>query len=934
MHEDPESGLLRGAPGALPLVWRSGGVIPDRGYYTLKIQGQPGRLGELDEEFVWEARRGDLFQFGAQTWRVERIHRNDVEVLPSAQQGAKPPFWRAEAITRDFEYCEKVGRFLDEAERRIADPEFRAELMRERSFDEPAADKLLDGLRAQRDASGCALPGRTHIVVEHPATTTGGGDGQQMILHAPWGGRLLRPFEIALAAAWEETGGERLETFSNNDALMATLPDGLDAATLFRLVDSTRLEQLVRGQLERTGFFATRFRENAQRSLLLPRRGPQQRTPLWLNRLRASKLLRSIRRYDDFPILAETWRTCLEDEFDLPALARMLDEVRTGAIRVTEVHTAAPSPFANGIGWRSVNVHMYESEEPLAERSSLSDRVLREALTDSALRPRIEGALVAELESKLQGAAPGYEPEEDDDWRSHVEERLLVRAWAEVLPSGLVRVPWGGGWVVSDRQRARLDRARGGDQAALTSCLEEQLRYRGPVRASTLAAEWDLDGASIAAALVPLVESGRVIADRITRTAEALQYCDAENLERLLRMGRWARRSARAPRPMEELAPFLAARQGILPRADGHEGLRAALEALFGYSAPVALWEEALLPARVAGYRTADLDDLMRESELVWVGTGPQRCTFAFAEDLPLLLEPTGDPPAPFPPGGGRYDFFELQQRSGEEATADLAARLWTLAWEGRATNESFAAVRQGIENRFKPARTTPADGRRRRRGFRSWQATRPLAGSWRALRIDGASDELDALERDKERARILLARYGLLCRALLRNEIPALGWGKLQRALRIMELSGEVIGGNFFEGLDGLQFIAPELLDAPGADGIWWVHSYDPASLCGTGLDERLPARAPSTFVVRDGAAPVLVVRRNGAELEWLTNTPAGAHLQIFDDLLTRSARAPTRIEIETIDGTSAARHASAALFVERGFFDDRGSLVKDAVR
>ena len=931
LHEDPETGRLRGTPAALPLVWRSGGVIPDRGYYTLKIHGQPGRLGELDEEFVWEARRGDLFQFGAQTWRVERIHRNDVEVLPSERQGAKPPFWRAEAITRDFEYSERVGRFLDEADRRLDEPAFREELMAQRSFDERAADALLDGLRRQRDHTDCALPGRTHVVVEHPAVTAGGGDGRQIIVHAPWGGRLLRPFEIALAAAWEKETGERLETFSNNDALMATLPEGLDAATLFRLVDAASLEPLVRGHLERTGFFATRFRENAQRALLLPRRGPSNRTPLWLNRLRASKLMRSIGRYDDFPILAETWRTCLEDEFDLPMLARMLDEVRNGSIRVSEVHTKTPSPFANGIGWRSVNVHMYEGEEPLAARSSLSDRVLREALTDSALRPRIKLALVAELESKLQGDAPGYGPEEDDDWRTHIEERLLGRyPGEEPPPSGLVRVAWGEGLVISERQQARLDRARGGDQSALTSCLEEQLRYRGPVTLAALAQEWDLPASSIEAALFPLVESGVLIADRITKNAAATEYCDAENLERLLRMGRWARRPSRAPRPVQDLAPFLAARQGILPRAS----LQAGLEALFGFSAPVALWEEAILPARVANYRAADLDDLLRDSELAWVGTGPQRCTFAFVEDLPLLLEPTTEVPEPFPEGGGRYDFFELQQRAGEGSSADvdtaeLTDRLWSLAWEGRITGDSFAAVRQGIEHRFKP---TPA--RRRRRGFRSWQATRPLAGSWRALRIDGPPDELDALERDKDRARMLLARYGIVCRALLRHELPPLGWGRLQRALRIMELAGEVIGGSFFEGLGGLQFIAPELIDAPAGEGVWWAHSHDPASLCGTGIDERLPPRAPSTLVVRDGGLLVLIVRRSGAELEWQTDEPRTEHLQVFDDMLTRSVRPPTRVEIETIDGVAAARHATAPLFFDRGYFDDRGKLAKETPR
>jgi ATP-dependent Lhr-like helicase len=925
LHQDPETGRLRGASGVLPLVWRSGGVIPDRGYYTLRIEGQPGKLGELDEEFVWERRRGDLFRFGAQTWQVQRIRRNDVEVVPSDRTGAAPPFWRAEAIARDFEFCSRIGDFLEEADRRIDDPAFRADLMAERDLSAGAADHLLESLRNQRAATRCSLPHRHHIVVEHPATTAAGGEGKQVILHATWGARLLRPLEIALAAAWAGERGERPETFSNNDSLMVTLPGGLDASDIFRLVTPERLDLLVRTQLERSGFFASRFRENAQRALLLPRRGASERTPLWLNRLRSNRLMRATRRYDDFPLLAETWRTCLEDEFDLPTLRRMLEDVANRTIRVSEVETAAPSPFAASIGWRSVNSYMYDDDAPLDEPSRLSDRVIRDALHDAALRPRIEPALAAELEAKLLGVAAGYAPDDDDGWRTHVEERLLVRPWSDDLPAGLERVSWGGGWVVAARQHARIERARQGDAGALAACIEEQLRYRGPVTLPGLATEWDLPEEALQSALATLAEAGTLVADKLTRGATQTEHCDAENLERLLRMGK--RRPSRAPRPFAELAPFLAARQGVLPRAEGPDALRAALESLFGYGAPAALWEEAILPARVGAYRCDDLDALMRDSELVWYGTGTERTGFAFDEDLSLFVDPSEGVPEPFPEGGGRYDFFELQSRAGTEDTAALAERIWELAFAGRVTNEGFAALRQGVQNRFRPAAP-----RKRRRGLRTWQATRPLLGSWRALSVPAPDDELDALERDKERARVLLARYGVVCRALLKNECAALGWGRLQRALRLMELAGEVVGGTFFEGLDGLQFMAPEAMDAVPAAGVWWVNAHDPASLCGAGVDEALPPRAPSTFVVRDGSTLALVVHRNGKELRWEA-PPRAEYLGIFDDLMRRSFRPMRRVEVETIDGEAAARHASAGLFLELGFHDDRGRLVKDSI-
>ncbi|MHC4848381.1 MAG: DEAD/DEAH box helicase, partial [Planctomycetota bacterium] len=430
IHQDPETGVLRGSSGALPLVWRSGGVIPDRGYYSLRIQGTAARLGELDEEFVWERKRGDVFALGSRNWRVESIRKNEVEVSLVDGGGAMPPFWRAEAMVRDFDLCERIGFFLE-------DPQVDA-----LEWPDEAAERLREFLQRQRAATGCDLPHRHHIVIEHPNTTTGGGDGRQVILHAPWGGRVLRPLEIAISAAWDGA-----ETFSNDDCILVTLPLGMTAAAIFQRITPENLETLLRDRLEQTGFFARRFRENAQRALLLPRRGWQERTPLWLNRMRSAQLLEAVRRYEDFPILTETWRTCLEDEFDLPRLRQLLDEVAGGQIRVTEVSTAAPSPFADGVGWRSVNQYMYADDVPIRQSSSLSDEVLRDALQDAALRPKLDPKLTEELDSKLRRTAPGYAPQSDEEWLDHVEERILVPPWTETLPPGLQR--WGP-WVISE----------------------------------------------------------------------------------------------------------------------------------------------------------------------------------------------------------------------------------------------------------------------------------------------------------------------------------------------------------------------------------------------------------------------------------------------------------------------------------------------------
>jgi ATP-dependent Lhr-like helicase len=866
VHQDPETAKLRGASGALPLVWRSGGVIPDRGYYTLRIEGTSARLGELDEEFVWERKRGDVFALGSRNWRVEAIRRNEVEVSPVDGGGSMPPFWRAEAMVRDFDLCERIGEFLKDPE--IPDWP-----------DEPA-NRLDEFLKRQRAVTGCDLPHRHHIVIEHPSTTAAGGEGRQVIIHAPWGGRVLRPLEIAISAAWEG-----VETFSNDDCILITLPIDMSAKAIFDRVTPENIESLLRARLERTGFFARQFRENAQRALLLPRRGWNERTPLWLNRMRAGQLFEAVRKYDDFPILAETWRTCIEDEFDLPHLRQLLDEVATGVIRITEVATPAPSPFADGVGWRSVNQYMYADDQPIHQSSNLSDEVLRDALQDAALRPKLDPKLAAELDAKLCRTAPGYAPESDGEWLDHVEERILVPAWTDELPPGLEAL---GPWVVSRRQRKRIAKARAGDPEALASCIGEQLRYRGPVTAAELAEAW---GTDVEPALADLVEQGAIIADRLTEGARETEYCDAQNLERLLRMQRRARRKPVAARPLSELPGFLAARQGVGSCPD----LPAALEPLLGFVAPAALWEEAILPARLASF---DLDALMVESGLLWFGAGSERAGFAFPQDLPLFLEPREEVPEPFPSATGRYEFFDLP---GSENTAALSERIWTLAFDGAITNDTFSALRQGIANRFKPVTVQP-----RRRGFRTWQSSRPLVGAWRVLQVAPALDELDELERDKERVRILLQRYGLLNRALLKHELNLLGWGRLQRALRLMELSGEVIGGHFFEGLEGLQFIAPDAIDLEPARS-FWIHAMDPASV---------GPRSRSGWSVYDEGELALTVRRNGRELEWHVE-PKPEHLVLFrgrDVLVEEVAGAP------------------AAWLKECGFYEDRGRWVHES--
>jgi ATP-dependent Lhr-like helicase len=915
---DPETGRVRGAAGVLPLVYQSGGVIPDRGYYTVRVQGSGARLGELDEEFVWERMVGHEFTIGAQTWRIERITKNDVEVVPGTLPPSLSPFWKAEKQDRDFFLCERIGLWLETAEAAGDD-------LALPHFDDAAADSLRALLRAQREATRAALPHRHHLLLER---SRGEGDNRPAILHALWGGKILRPYAIALAAGWEQAYGYPLEVFASDDCVLVQLPKEVPARELLDLVTPENVEPLLRSRLERTGTFGTRFRENAARALLLPRQRGGVRTPLWLNRLRAQKLLEAVRRYDDFPVLAETWRTCLEDEFDLEGLRARLEEVASGAIAVSETSTTHPSPFAGGITWRSTEQYLYDrNEQPgAAGAPSLSEEALREVLHDAALRPRLDPGLVKGFQAKLRRTADGYEPRDAAEWLDHAEEQLLAEPCDE-LPRGVETVPWGRGWMVSTALRPRLERARSGDDRALAECIAQFLQSHGPVTLEYLIDCFEVPEAPLERALERLVADRRVLADRFREGATATEFCDAENLERLLRITRAAARPRLDTRPVAELPGFLAVQQGLARRGGTSDDLRDRLEALFGYAAPAALWEEAILPARLEPYRPAWLDALVQESDLFWFGAGKEHVAFALHEDVRLFLSPANGGVDVVPDALGRYDFFDLQKSSGLDS-AELARRLWELAWQGRLVNDTFAALRKGIENDFRPAAAAS-----RRRAFRTWQSSRPLLGNWQALAPEPPADRLDEIEDSKERVRQLLARYGVLFRALLAHELPLLRWGRIQKALRLMELGGEVTGGNFFAGVEGLQFASPAAIRRlrhgwDDMDDVYWLNACDPASLCGTGLLTDLPPRVPTTWLVYRGAQLLLVARRGGREVECRT-PPRPEWLELFHFMLARGFRAPQRVVVEEIDGRAAPASAHATVFLEAGFRRDMRTLV-----
>lgn len=961
-------------PGALRTLYSSGGTIPDRGYFTMRHAATKAKIGELDEEFVWERRIGHTFALGLQSWRVSRITHSDVFVEPVAPKLRDVPFWRAEEINRGAKLSAQVGAFLEWAEERMDDPDWPDALGREYGLAPEAAGALVSFLRLQRNTTRCDLPHRHHVLIEYFHDQDAPEEGTRVMIHTLWGARVNRPFAAALAEAWEARFHQHLEVSADNDGLLVGLPEDAEGVDFFALVPPEDVEVLLRRRLEQTGFFGARFRENAARALLLPRAGFNKRTPLWLTRLRAKRLFEAAARYDDFPILIETWRTCLHDEFELPELKIRLEEIRSGATRCTEARTAAPSPFVRNGLWRLTNQLMYEDDTPVTARvTNLSDELLREAVFDAELRPEIPEAVLRDFERKAQRVFPGYAPGSPSEVLEWVKERLFIpesewkelqvalkrdhkaklAEWiAEIAPK-TVRIAFAAGGsgiaalenlprmarafaVMPEAARAeRLDGEPVTDafatppdpdeaDATLEEWLGEWLRFYGPVTRDRLLSLVPIDAARIDAALASLAE-----AEAIVVLPEGA-VCDSENMEMLLRLTRAAARPDFEPLPIERLPLFLARQQAVAGEDGETDGVYRVLERLFGYPMPAHLLESEFLPARLRPYRTSMLDVAMTETDLAWYGCEKGRIALTASYSRELFVQPADSDnekealwadvrPRLFADVRGRYDFMGLLRHTGL-SVAELTDSLWEFVWNGHVANDSFAALRKGIENDYKAVEVAEEHRRSFRRRLGAWKASQSYRGNWFAFEpVAPEADALDREELNKERVRVLLDRYGILFRELLAQEAPSLRWGALFRALRLMELAGEIVAGCFFEEIPGLQFISPrmlrELQAAPDQDRVWWINAADPASLCGIDikpLKRTLPKRIPSTHLVYQGTDLVLVSRRNGKDLDFRVppdHPRLGDYVAVLDHLLTRDFQPEPSIGIATINGIPAPK-------------------------
>lgn len=952
---DEADRTVRARRGALQVLYMSGGTIPDRGYYQIRHLESGSRIGELDEEFVWEARVGQSFTLGTQNWKIRKITHNDVFVVPAQKGTIAPPFWIAEEQNRNAHFSSRIGEFLERADALIEDPAFRRELLTHFGFEESAAEQLLDYLKRQKEATQCSLPHRRHIVVEHVHAQPGHTPGYQIVLHTFWGGRVNRPYGLALKAAWEEKFTKTPEVYAANDSICLVLPSPVSSEALIHLVSRDSVDRLIKSQMETSGLFGARFREAAGRALLLSKHKINERMPLWVSRLRSQQLLDEIMAYDDFPILLETWRTCLNDEFDLPALYRVLDELENGTIAWDDVKTSHPSPMALNSAWRQINTYMYMTDKPRSgKRSSLRDDLLEDVMMSDDLRPRLPAGLISGFVERRQRLSNGFSPDSPEELLEWLKERLVMTAseWDSLLDAmkrdhhltpekakegiehKLIVIPLSQAQaplvVAADLAAGVHSRLKSGLPELLSELLKSWLIYQGPVSLETVCYTFGVDRPVAETALNLLTDDEILISGELIEGEDTLTWCDHRNMEILLRRLRKDAIPDVEPLALTELPAFIAGVQGLWKSKTSDQESWHPLDTLTCCPLNAELWESDVFPARVSGYTRSLLDRLMQEGDLRWIGLEDRKLMFCHRDDLDLagfdVPKGESDMTGLFRDPFGRYDFSVLHDASGKSMT-EFIDMLWDAVWKGEISNDTFAAMRKGIETRFKAPAVTAfagrASGSRRRPGGRSgfshWKGSLPSAGNW-FLVTHGEQEDEDAVDREedkKERVRILLDRYGILFRELLARELPSFRWSELFRSLRLMELSGEILTGHFFTDIPGPQFMSQAAFrmfkQGTPDDSFWWINATDPASLCGIDLPlikKLLPKRLPTTHLVYGGSRLLMVSEKLGKTLTIHAEPDSPEFdrcLALFEHLFHRDIHPLRQITIETINGKPA---------------------------
>ena len=967
--------VIRARAGAQRLAITSGGTIPDRGLFPV-VLGDGTRVGELDEEMVYETRPGETFLLGATTWQIDEITFDRVVVHPAPGQPGRMPFWRGDGPGRPLELGRAVGEFV----RTIRTGDGVQRLRDEFGLDEWAARNLVQYLDDQAAATG-SLPDDRTIVVERFRDEI--GDWRVCIL-SPFGARVHAPWGLALQARLGERWGVDVELLWSDDGIVIRLPAAIEELPLADLqFDPDEIDDVLLERLPNSSMFASRFRECAARALLLPRRRPDKRTPLWQQRQRSGDLLAVAANYPQFPILLEATRECVNDVFDLPALKQLFGDLQARRVRMVAVDTPRASPFAQSLLFGWIAVYMYEGDAPLAERRAAAlalDRdLLRDLLGADELRELLDPAVLADLELELQRLADGWRARDADELHDVLRSlgplnRFEIDARCEVDAAPFIA-------ALLDERRAievviaaeprlaaaedasRVRDALGaalprGLPGAFTEPVDDPLgdlvsrfaRTHGPFVTADVARRLGVPIDRVRPVLERLGAAGRVVRGEFRPEGTEREWCDSDVLRQLRRRSLASLRREIEPVEPEALVRFLPQWQGVGVPRRGLDGLVEVIGILQGAAIPASVFENDVLRVRLLGYRAADLDALCTAGEVVWIGSGSigaadGRVRVFFRDQVASLAPSTTDVAVDDPlhqallahlRARGASFWAELVRAAADAAQSyddsTVLAALWDLVWAGFVTNDSFAALRAFVSGRS--ARTAPRGRPRPGRLARIG----PPAGAGRWSLVESLTEPRpDPTIATHARALQMAERYGVLTREAALGEGAEGGFAGLYPMLKLLEERGQMRRGYFVAGLGAAQFALPGAVDRLRAprdtdDHALVLAATDPANPFGASLpwpeSAGRPARAAGAFVVLDRGRLVAYLERGGRSI--LTFDVASDDERWPEALTTLVKDGRLRsLEITRIDAVAARESAHHPALLAAGFVGGYRGLI-----
>lgn len=1027
---DRDAGTLTGRPGAQRIAVTSGGTIPDRGLFGVFVAGETSgaRVGELDEEMVYESRVGDVFTLGTTSWRIAEITHDRVNVLPAYGQPGKVPFWHGDGIGRPFELGEALGRFSREVS--TATPAKAQQRLIDAGLDERARDNLMGYLTEQREATG-TLPTDRTLTVERGRDEVG---DWRLILHSPYGMKVHAPWALALNARIRERLGVEGSAMASDDGIIVRIPDA-DAqppgADLF-VFDADELEQIVTAEVGGSALFASRFRECAARALLMPRMNPNKRTPLWQQRQRSAQLLEVARRHPTFPVILETLREVLQDVYDLPSLRRLITDIAERRIRLVETEPGQPSPYARDLLFGYVGAFMYEGDSPLAERRAaalaVDPALLGELLGTVEMRELLDPDVIAQFEREAQrldpqrrvrgvegvadllrmlgpldaeevalrldststssaadeaartatGADPAAVSGADAAVEATREPGAATADQAAALLAELVTARRAIAVTIAGRSRftviedaGRLRDALGvalptGIPVAFLEPVADPLgdlvsrhaRTHGPFTTEDVAARFGIGAAVARHTLQRLESAGRLTSGFFLPAASAAadgskEWCDAEVLRRLRMRSLAAIRGSVEPVSPQAYARFLPDWQHLTRPTEGVDGVLSVIEQFAGVPIPASAWESLVLPGRVRDYSPALLDELTAAGEVVWAGHGSLPGRDGWVSLHPADLAPFTLPVPEEAPAAGSLeekvlDALQLSGASfagalktmtGADNQQSVLEALWSLAWQGHITNDTFAPVRAliaGGSQAHKTARRAP-----RTRTYRGISLARPTAqpsaagagGRWAVL----PETDPDAARRATVTAGLLLDRYGVVTRGAVHAEGVPGGFAQVYRVLAGFEEAGHCRRGYVIEKLGAAQFAASTtvdrlrtfagLADPPPLNAVT-LAATDPANPYGAALGwprleavSHRPGRKAGGLVVLVDGELVLYLERGGRTVLAFDDDPEVLKAAAADLVATSRARRLETLTVEKINGEGVYGTPFAFALQEAGF-------------